>query len=186
MLSMQVVQLNPGEIQYLTAAASLMIQLPTLILFATAQGWTDLSSPQRLAYYLINGICFHFQTWSGYVLMDAVSPVTHSVANVAKRAILIWVSVMIFKNTITLFSGLGTAIVSQIYWLSKWFDNLQFHLFLGIFRCPNVQQSKTIKKNHRGMERAFPDRIPSPLCLPLLLSPFPLLRSLVFALRRLR
>lgn len=35
----------------------------------------------------------------------------HSVANTAKRAFLIWVSVMLFGNEVTMLSGLGTAIV---------------------------------------------------------------------------
>ena len=43
--------------------------------------------------------------------MEAISPVTHSVVNTLKRAVLIWVSVIIFKNPITLFSGIGTIIV---------------------------------------------------------------------------
>lgn len=111
MLSLQKVKLNPGEIQYYTGIASIFVQIPTLILFATSQGWSDMTTPFRAFCYIVNSVSFHFQTWSGYVLMDAVSPVTHSVANVAKRAILIWVSVMIFKNEITLLSGTGTVIV---------------------------------------------------------------------------
>lgn len=34
-----------------------------------------------------------------------------SVANTAKRAFLIWVSVMLFGNEVTVLSGLGTAVV---------------------------------------------------------------------------
>ena len=43
--------------------------------------------------------------------MDYISPVTHSVANTGKRAALIWTSILLFGNEITVLSGLGTAIV---------------------------------------------------------------------------
>jgi len=111
MLSLHKVKFNPGEIQYATGLVSVFAQLPTLLVFTTEKAWTDMTTLPRVFLYLLNGIFFHFQTLSGYALMDAVSPVTHSVANTLKRALLIWVSVMIFHNTITLYSGIGTAIV---------------------------------------------------------------------------
>jgi len=109
-LSFQNVNYNPGEIQYHTGIASIVAQIPTLFLFATSKGIEDMTG-QMAIIYLFNGICFHFQTISGIALMEAISPVTHSVVNTLKRAVLIWVSVIIFKNPITLFSGIGTIIV---------------------------------------------------------------------------
>ena len=117
MLSLHKVKFNPGEIQYATGLVSVFAQLPTLLVFTSSKAWTDVTSLPRIFLYLLNGIFFHFQTLSGYALMDAVSPVTHSVANTLKRALLIWVSVMIFHNTITLYSGIGTAIVSYIIYI---------------------------------------------------------------------
>ena len=35
----------------------------------------------------------------------------YSVANTAKRAFLIWLSIILFNNPVTILSGLGTAIV---------------------------------------------------------------------------
>ena len=64
-----------------------------------------------LACLLVNGAFFHFQTISAYVLMDYISPVTHSVANTGKRAFLIWTSVILFGNEVTFLSGLGTLVV---------------------------------------------------------------------------
>merc|ERR1712141_961356 len=90
--------------------ASIIAQIPTLFLFATPKRFEDMTG-QMAMIYLFNGICFHFQTISGIALMEAISPVTHSVVNTLKRAVLIWVSVIIFKNPITLFSGMGTIIV---------------------------------------------------------------------------
>ena len=144
MLSLHKVKFNPGEIQYATGVASVFAQVPTFLLFATGQAWTEVTTLQRALLYILNGIFFHFQTLSGYALMDAVSPVTHSVANTLKRALLIWVSVMIFKNTITLYSGLGTAIVS-IFVLFMIFCpilKIMFNVFdsiAGIYRSLDVQ-----------------------------------------------
>jgi len=85
--------------------------VPTFFLFATGQAWNDMTTLPRAFLYILNGIFFHFQTLSAYALMDAISPVTHSVANTLKRALLIWISVIVFKNHVTLYSGLGSAIV---------------------------------------------------------------------------
>ena len=111
MLSLHKVKFNPGEIQYATGLASVLAQVPTFFLFSTVQAWNDMTTLPRAFLYILNGIFFHFQTLSAYALMDAVSPVTHSVANTLKRALLIWISVIVFKNHVTLYSGLGSAIV---------------------------------------------------------------------------
>jgi len=111
MLSLHKVKFNPGEIQYATGLASVLAQVPTFFLFATVQAWNDMTTLPRAFLYILNGIFFHFQTLSAYALMDAISPVTHSVANTLKRALLIWISVIVFKNHVTLYSGLGSAIV---------------------------------------------------------------------------
>ena len=69
------------------------------------------TSMQLFLCYSLNGIFFHCQTIAAYYLMDYISPVTHSVANTGKRAFLIWTSVLLFGNEITLLSGIGTVIV---------------------------------------------------------------------------
>ena len=45
-----------------------------------------------------------------YAVMGLISPVTQSVANTLKRALLIWLSVLYFGNPVTWLSALGTAI----------------------------------------------------------------------------
>ena len=112
MLSLSLIKFNPGEMQYHSGLGSLFVQIPIVIMFSTEAGWKQLLDFDMFYVYLINGLCFHFQTISAYALMEAISPVSHSVANTVKRALLIWISVVIFRNTITLFSGLGTMIVS--------------------------------------------------------------------------
>ncbi|XP_037078134.1 solute carrier family 35 member E2A-like isoform X2 [Pollicipes pollicipes] len=57
------------------------------------------------------GFFYYCQTATAYMLMEYISPVTYSVANTCKRALLIWLSVLLFHNAVTLLSGLGTAVV---------------------------------------------------------------------------
>jgi solute carrier family 35 protein E2 len=44
--------------------------------------------------------------------MQLLSPVTHSVCNTVKRALLIWLSVSVFHNPVAPLSGLGMLLVS--------------------------------------------------------------------------
>jgi solute carrier family 35 protein E2 len=103
-------KLNPAELQFYTSIASIAITIPTSFLL---MDWskvlqTDLT---MLFFLIINGVFYHFQTISAYVLMDYISPVTHSVANTGKRAVLIWSSILLFGNPVTTLSALGTFIV---------------------------------------------------------------------------
>jgi solute carrier family 35 protein E2 len=100
---------TPAELQFYTSMSSMLVQIPVSILLVDATCIRD--NPSIILFFILNGIFFHFQSISAYVLMDYISPVTHSVANTAKRAFLIWVSVMLFGNEVTVLSGLGTAIV---------------------------------------------------------------------------
>lgn len=101
---------TPAELQFYTSLASVVVQIP-------ASMWlVDISNVERpelkhILYFILNGLFFHFQSITAYVLMDYISPVTHSVANTAKRAMLIWFSVIMFDNPVTPLSGLGTIIV---------------------------------------------------------------------------
>jgi len=101
---------SPAELQFYTSAASLVFTVPAFILLAD---WEKVatSNSTMLACLLLNGVFFHYQTISAYVLMDYISPVTHSVANTGKRAFLIWTSIILFGNQVTFLSGLGTVIV---------------------------------------------------------------------------
>ena len=117
--------------QYYTALTSFIVQLPALLFMIDySEFWGGFNRTYLLC-CVVNGVFFHFQTISAYVLMDFISPVTHrqvtlsmllsrsggngsfnfSVANTAKRALLIWLSVILFGNPITLLSGLGTVTV---------------------------------------------------------------------------
>ncbi|CAG0914182.1 unnamed protein product [Notodromas monacha] len=102
---------TPAELQFYTSLASLLIQIPTS---AFLIHWDHIGSSLDeflVLTYLLNGAFFHFQSITAYVLMDYISPVTHSVANTVKRALLIWLSILVFHNPVTFLSGLGTVIV---------------------------------------------------------------------------
>ncbi|XP_030761373.1 solute carrier family 35 member E2B-like [Sitophilus oryzae] len=100
---------NPAELQFYTSVASIVIQVPAT-LFLTELNLSNISYNVVL-FFVLNGVFFHFQSITAYVLMDYISPVTHSVANTAKRAFLIWLSVFMFGNPVTPLSGLGTITV---------------------------------------------------------------------------
>ncbi|XP_033641984.1 solute carrier family 35 member E2B-like [Asterias rubens] len=101
---------SPPELQFYTSTAAVVLLLPS---------WYFLDNPfkeglpdQILVLALgLNGLFFHLQSITAYALMGRISPVTHSVANTAKRALLIWLSVIVFNNQVTLLSGIGTAVV---------------------------------------------------------------------------
>lgn len=63
-----------------------------------------------IALLFIDGVLYHLQSVVAYVVMSHLSPVTVSVINTLKRALLIWISVLVFGNEITLMSKLGTGI----------------------------------------------------------------------------
>ncbi|CAG9836731.1 unnamed protein product [Diabrotica balteata] len=100
---------TPAELQFYTSIASIIVQIPTTLIMVD---FSDEKIGTKLVIsFILNGIFFHFQSISAYVLMDYIGPVTHSVANTAKRAFLIWLSVVMFGNPVTLLSGLGTITV---------------------------------------------------------------------------
>ncbi|XP_074039775.1 solute carrier family 35 member E2A [Leptinotarsa decemlineata] len=101
---------TPAELQFYTSVASIVVQIPTTLLMVDmATG--DKIGPKLIFCFILNGVFFHFQSITAYVLMDYISPVTHSVANTAKRAFLIWLSILMFGNPVTVLSGLGTITV---------------------------------------------------------------------------
>ncbi|CAF0879974.1 unnamed protein product [Adineta steineri] len=53
----------------------------------------------------------YYYSVAAFALMAYISPITHSVVNTVKRALLIWLSVIIFNNPITFLSGIGTLMV---------------------------------------------------------------------------
>ncbi|XP_021930523.1 solute carrier family 35 member E2B-like isoform X2 [Zootermopsis nevadensis] len=102
---------TPAELQFYTSIASVVVQIPASLFLVDIDGVQKTTDSVLFLAFVLNGIFFHFQSITAYVLMDYISPVTHSVANTAKRAFLIWLSVLLFGNPVTLLSGLGTCMV---------------------------------------------------------------------------
>ncbi|RWS06011.1 solute carrier family 35 member E2-like protein [Dinothrombium tinctorium] len=104
---------EPPQIQFYTSASSLIIQIPCLIfLIEFPKLFDSLTSDSNLLIsFILNGVSFHCQSISEYLLLTHISPVTHSVANTTKRALLIWLSIIVFGNPVTTLSWIGTATV---------------------------------------------------------------------------
>jgi len=101
---------SPAEMQFYTSLASAVVMVPVSFFLLDPSAILRVDSAMFFV-LLANGVFFHFQTITAYVLMDYISPVTHSVANTVKRALLIWLSVVLFGNPVTFLSGLGTLTV---------------------------------------------------------------------------
>lgn len=111
LLSQRTYIYSPAELQFYPNLAAVMLQLPTWYFLVDIERLTQQLDRNLLTAILLDGISFHGQTITAYVLMSYVNPVTYSVANTTKRACLIWLSVVIFGNPVTLLSWVGTAVV---------------------------------------------------------------------------
>ncbi|KAK1301740.1 hypothetical protein QJS10_CPB12g00165 [Acorus calamus] len=59
---------------------------------------------------LLAGLCFHAYQQVSYMILQRVSPVTHSVGNCVKRVGVIVTSVLFFRTPVTPINSLGTAV----------------------------------------------------------------------------
>ena len=67
-------------------------------------------SPSKLLYlFVISGFYFYMYQLSSFWVLSCVPPITHSVLNTLKRAVIIVVSIVVFSTPVTLQSGFGTA-----------------------------------------------------------------------------
>merc|ERR1711972_318886 len=67
-------------------------------------------SQRTLLLLWVDGLLYHAQSVVAYVVMSHLSPVTVSVVNTLKRALLIWISVIVFGNRVTTLAKLGTVV----------------------------------------------------------------------------
>jgi len=99
------------ELQFYTSIAATLVQLPFWLFFLDVSEKIDSIDQYLIGILLFNSVLFYFQSFTAYLLMSLISPITFSVASTAKRAVLIWFSVLVFGNSITILSGVGTAFV---------------------------------------------------------------------------
>ncbi|GAU97731.1 hypothetical protein RvY_08977 [Ramazzottius varieornatus] len=100
-------QCNPAELQFYSGFASLIFIIPTTY-YALSDTFLPSLDFTLLIWYLIDGISFHFQSITANVLMGYLSPTTYSVSNTVKRALLIWCSILVFGNPVSLGAWIGT------------------------------------------------------------------------------
>lgn len=74
---------------------------------------------------LLAAICFHSYQQVSYMILQRVSPVTHSVGNCVKRVVVIITSVLFFRTPVSLINGVGTGIA-----------------LAGVFAYSRVKQTK--------------------------------------------
>ncbi|KXZ55452.1 hypothetical protein GPECTOR_2g1001 [Gonium pectorale] len=65
---------------------------------------------QVLVWAALAGLCFHAYQTVSYMILQRVSPVTHSIGNCVKRVVVIAASVVFFRNPVSLQNALGTAL----------------------------------------------------------------------------
>lgn len=109
-LSSESSRTTPAEFQFFSCMASTILQVPIcywLMDYTLASKTTF----HIFIWMVLNGLMYHYQTMTAWVLMEYVSPVTHSVCNTVKRAIAIWLSILVFGNSVTLLSAVGTCTV---------------------------------------------------------------------------
>jgi len=69
--------LRPAELQYYTSLASIIIQIPVSLVLVDIKYAVSNTSLYLLLMFILNGVFFHFQSITAYVLMDYISPVTY-------------------------------------------------------------------------------------------------------------
>lgn len=118
--------LKPTQLQFYTSVAALALQTPFVVRDAgiLIRSWTSSASMEEEIIFdddypssggadslhssfgtgkllLIDAIFYHLQSVSAYCTMGCMSPVSQSVANTLKRALLVWASILYFGNPIT-------------------------------------------------------------------------------------
>jgi solute carrier family 35 protein E1 len=69
---------------------------------------------------LFAGVCFHMYQQVSYMILQKVSPVTHSIGNCVKRVVVIVSSVIVFQTPVSMLNAVGTAIaLSGVFMYSQ-------------------------------------------------------------------
>eukprot|EP01082_Thalassiosira_pseudonana_P005820 g5535.t1 g5535 contig2:727806-729308(+) len=121
--------LKPTQLQFYTSVAALMLQTPFVLRDAgmLLRSWASSESEDSVLdlddadpsfhqismgkLLLVDAIFYHLQSVSAYCTMGCMSPVSQSVANTLKRALLVWASILYFGNPVTTSGVLGVIMV---------------------------------------------------------------------------
>lgn len=115
------VLLSVSQLQLYTSIVGASLQLffiglnwmtaPPKIQHQAAGSPSDVSALYVIVLLTFAGLGFYLQSAFAYMLMSLVSPVTHSVANCVKRALLITLSIFHFGDVVTPLNWSGMALV---------------------------------------------------------------------------
>jgi len=118
-------KMKPTQLQFYTSVAALMLQTPFVLRDATGliRKWTHPADEEDVLVMMdavteddnasleeglsltklliIDAVFYHLQSVSAYCTMGCMSPVSQSVANTLKRALLVWASILYFGNPVT-------------------------------------------------------------------------------------
>ncbi|XP_034732476.1 solute carrier family 35 member E2A-like [Etheostoma cragini] len=116
LLSGDTYKFSPLELQFYTSAAAVIMLIPAWVFLLDIpvigkSGRSFIFSQDVVLLLLFDGVLFHLQSVTAYALMGRISPVTFSVASTVKHAMLVWLSILVFNNQITIVSALGTVLV---------------------------------------------------------------------------
>lgn len=89
---------------------SLLIEGIPLLTSATSPAVTGMPTRQLLRLLLTGGICRCLDVLASYMILKRVSPVTHSIGNCVKRAVVIVASIFFFQTKMTSLNIIGTAL----------------------------------------------------------------------------
>lgn len=105
--------LTPVQLQFYTSCAAAAIQLPMILYTVGPQllGKGEVMDSHMLRMLLLDGLSYHLQSVTAYYTMSLLSPVSQSVSNTLKRALLIVLSILYFQNDVSLYNVLGVTIV---------------------------------------------------------------------------
>ncbi|OWM65440.1 hypothetical protein CDL15_Pgr009030 [Punica granatum] len=78
--------------------------------FLQSAAESGINVKQLLTRSLLAALCFHAYQQVSYMILQRVSPVTHSVGNCVKRVVVIVSSVIFFKTAVLFINSLGTGI----------------------------------------------------------------------------
>lgn len=68
---------RPAELQFYTSIASVIVEIPALLVLMDFAHARETMNNTLIFTLLLDGVFFHFQSITAYVLMSYISPVTH-------------------------------------------------------------------------------------------------------------
>jgi solute carrier family 35 protein E1 len=105
---------------------ALICSLPFVAIFDVrnfSSVYSQMISERKLdtavTYSVLSGLAFYIYNVASFMVLEQLSPVSHSVANTIKRVIIIVISCLVFKVQMNFFGSVGSAVAVIVSFLSK-------------------------------------------------------------------